>query len=110
MELFGSFLRRITRGGVLAAGIAALLATGCELAVDQEVDQVRDLGEQQTGEPLDIALEVAKGKVPVCHLTANDSFHTIVIADQAVGAHLRHGDIVGACDDVLCGGQLCMGS
>lgn len=110
MKFRSSFIRRITRGGVLAFGVATLLATGCELALDQEVDEVRDINDAETGEPLDLDVAVAEGKVPVCHMNSEGEFHTIVVSDQSVGTHVRHGDLVGDCDDVLCGGQLCMGS
>jgi hypothetical protein len=43
-------------------------------------------------------------------MNSEGAFHTIVVSDQSVGTHVRHGDLVGDCDDVLCGGQLCMGS
>jgi hypothetical protein len=37
------------------------------------------------------------GKVTVCHKTGNGSSHTIRVSANAVPAHLRHGDTVGAC-------------
>ena len=37
------------------------------------------------------------GKVTVCHKTGNGSSHAIRVSANAVSAHLRHGDTVGAC-------------
>lgn len=41
-------------------------------------------------------------KVEVCHLPPGelDNFHTITISDKALGAHVEHGDLEGACDGV----------
>lgn len=40
-------------------------------------------------------------KVNVCHVPPGDpaNFHTITVSEKALGAHLAHGDLAGACDD-----------
>jgi EGF-like domain/Dictyostelium (slime mold) repeat len=40
-------------------------------------------------------------KVDVCHIPPGnpDNFHTITVSQNAVSAHLGHGDILGACGD-----------
>ena len=44
----------------------------------------------------------AETKVEVCHIPPGnpDNFHTITISENALSAHLAHGDLGGACDDV----------
>jgi hypothetical protein len=37
------------------------------------------------------------GKMTVCHKTGNGSSHPLRLSGNAVSAHLRHGDTVGAC-------------
>jgi hypothetical protein len=41
-----------------------------------------------------------EAKVDVCHIPPGnpDNAHTITISENALGAHLDHGDLVGACD------------
>ncbi len=43
-----------------------------------------------------------KVKVDVCHIPPGnpDNFHTIKINENAVPAHLAHGDVLGVCEDV----------
>jgi hypothetical protein len=40
-------------------------------------------------------------RVSVCHYSPDDpvEYHTIVVNDRAVDAHLAHGDLLGTCDD-----------
>ena len=50
---------------------------------------------------------LAGAKVQVCHIPPGnpDNFHTIKISDNALSAHLGHGDLTGSCDehlDALC--------
>jgi hypothetical protein len=35
-----------------------------------------------------------QGKVDVCHITGNGSFHEINISGNALTAHLNHGDVL----------------
>jgi hypothetical protein len=35
-----------------------------------------------------------QGKVDVCHLTGNGSYHMINVSANALPAHLRHGDVL----------------
>ncbi len=52
-------------------------------------------------------------KVQICHIPPGDpeNFHTITIGENALSAHLAHGDLGGACDEncqTLCGdGNAC---
>ena len=46
-------------------------------------------------------------KVRICHIPPGDSdnFHTIMVSENALLAHLAHGDVIGSCDeycDILC--------
>lgn len=53
------------------------------------------------GSPADVQ---AAQKVKVCHIPPGNpaNFHTILISENALAAHLAHGDLAGACND-LCG-------
>jgi DNA repair exonuclease SbcCD ATPase subunit len=46
-----------------------------------------------------IAVQTPNAKVPICHRThsAKHPFHTITVSINAMPAHLRHGDMPGAC-------------
>jgi hypothetical protein len=55
-------------------------------------------------------------KTQICHLTGNGSYHLIEVSDNAVGAHLGHGDGLlgsedhcGSCGDVCTGYETCGG-
>ena len=52
-----------------------------------------------------IAEEAKGAKVDVCHIPPGnpDNAHTITISENALGAHLDHGDRVGACDSAQTG-------
>lgn len=41
-------------------------------------------------------------KVEICHVPPGDpaNFHTIKVSENALAAHLAHGDVLGACNDV----------
>ncbi len=41
-----------------------------------------------------------KAKVDVCHIPPGnpENFHTISVSEKAVDAHMRHGDLEGACE------------
>jgi hypothetical protein len=42
---------------------------------------------------------VVRAKVLVCHIApGGESAHTLSLAGPAVGAHLAHGDFLGACE------------
>jgi len=43
------------------------------------------------------AAEYQYGKVTICHRTGNGESHTITVSRNALPAHLRHGDTIGAC-------------
>ena len=75
--------RKITLLGVGLASIAAFLLVGTSSAL------------------------AAKVKVEVCHFPPGnpDNFHTITISENALPAHLAHGDAPGSCDAVC--GDLC---
>ena len=51
-----------------------------------------------------IAIAHAGGgvKVQVCHVPPDDpsNFHTITVSENALAAHLAHGDLPGSCDDL----------
>ena len=40
----------------------------------------------------------ANDPVEVCHKPGTPAEHTIVVDDNAVPAHLRHGDVLGSCE------------
>ena len=40
-------------------------------------------------------------KVAVCHRTGNGSYHTIYVNQNAVQAHLNHGDYLGPCTEMI---------
>jgi hypothetical protein len=40
-------------------------------------------------------------KVAICHCTGNGNCHTIYVAQQAVQAHLNHGDYLGPCTEII---------
>ena len=48
------------------------------------------------------AAAAPKVKVQVCHIPPGnpDNFHTITISENALPAHLAHGDSAGACNDL----------
>lgn len=50
-----------------------------------------------------LGVELPNAKVPICHRThsAKHPFHTITVSINAVPAHLRHGDVPGACTSTL---------
>lgn len=45
--------------------------------------------------------EGGNGRVAICHRTGNGSYHTIYVAQQAVQAHLAHGDYLGPCTEIM---------
>ena len=40
-------------------------------------------------------------KVAICHRTGNGSYHTIYVNENAVQAHLSHGDYLGPCTEMI---------
>ena len=48
------------------------------------------------------SLRALGSKVEVCHIPPDDpgNFHTIKVSEQAVNAHLAHGDMLGFCNDL----------
>jgi hypothetical protein len=40
-------------------------------------------------------------KVAICHRTGNGSYHTIYVNENAVQAHLAHGDYLGPCTEMI---------
>ncbi len=48
-----------------------------------------------------------KNKVQVCHFPPGNpgNFHTISISENALSAHLGHGDVAGSCFDCPCVGE-----
>ena len=40
-------------------------------------------------------------RVAICHRTGNGSYHTIYVNENAVQAHLNHGDYLGPCTEMM---------
>ena len=111
----GSFLKRIATGGVLAAGVALLFATGC-VALDEEIDEDEEgLVDYAEGEedmhdvefdPMPTHAEGDGDLTAMCHfgptMMQADSVD-ILVTESEVGLHLSHGDSFGTCADFFCG-------
>lgn len=56
---------------------------------------------------LGTAAWAGNNKVQVCHFPPGnpDNFHTITISENALSAHLGHGDVAGSCFDCPCVGE-----
>lgn len=61
-------------------------------------DDDEDEDEDDDGEDED---EDDSNKVAICHCTGNGDCHTIYVAQQAVPAHLAHGDYLGPCTEIM---------
>jgi len=111
-----SFLKRIASGGVLAAGIALLLSTGCDLALDEEVDDdedglvdyADDDAEANMGDDHEpMPTRAGEGDlIAICHfgptMMQSDS-EDMLVTESELPAHLGHGDVFGTCADFFCG-------
>ncbi len=115
-----SFLRRIASGGVLAAGVALLFATGCDLALDEEIDGseeglVETIDDDAYGEELgpqgDSSMPHAGAPADgdltaVCHfgpLFTQEDSDDLLLTESELPAHIGHGDVFGTCADFFCG-------
>lgn len=100
----GSFIGRIARGGVLAAGITMLLG-GCEVAGTGGAEQGL-MARGEGGGDLDPgAPEAASGSGIVMCSAGAGGFSDIVVDESEVAAHLAAGDILGDCSQFFCGGS-----
>lgn len=99
-----SLLKRIARGGVLAAGITMLL--GCEVAATDSTHAALSAPGDRDDD-LDPAPEATAGNsqgVVMCSL-GTSGFNDIVVDESAVAAHLAAGDVLGDCSQFFCGGS-----
>jgi hypothetical protein len=67
------------------------------------IDIVNPPGDDEDGEDDDDDEddEDDSNKVAICHCTGNGNCHTIYVAQQAVQAHLNHGNYLGPCTEII---------
>lgn len=90
-----SFMKRIARGGVLAAGIAFLTGS-CAVIGDASTE------EEGTGDRAVPALG-GHDTVMMCHYNGSGSFTDVMVDGDSVADRLAAGDLIGKCAQAFCG-------
>ena len=68
---------------------------------DEDEDDEDDEDEDEDDDDDDDEDEDDSNKVAICHGTGNGSYHTIYVNQNAVQAHLNHGDYLGPCTEMI---------
>jgi len=83
-------------------GINIVIPPGDENDDDSDEDDDDDSDDDdEDDEDDDDEDEDDSDKVAICHGTGNGSYHTIYVNQNAVQAHLNHGDYLGPCTEMI---------